>query len=87
MLESKADRGWENKIQDIFSKLEGENVVIQTGLTDEGDIWWSANDTHLSMGKEQGTVTLFNQWEWQAAFPSLEICHSFIVGDSNNPVN
>ena len=87
MLPSKADRGWESKIQDIFSKLEGENVVIQTGLTDEGDRWYSGGDTHLAIGKDLGATAVYHQWELVAAFMSLEICHSTLFGKTDNPVN
>ena len=87
MVKSKAVQRWESLIQGIIWKLEGQGVDITSGTTDEGDFWYSANDTHLSIGQEQGTITVFNQWEWQAAFPSLEVCHSIMVGDHSNPVN
>lgn len=87
MLEINADRGWEGSVLDIFSKLKGQNVVVESGATDDGDKRYSRGDAYLAIGKDLVSRAVFHQWELVAAFPSIEICYSIIVGEPNSSVN
>jgi hypothetical protein len=44
----------------VLRLIEGSFVEIEAGVTDEGDSWFSAGESHLTVGKD---CRLFKNWE------------------------
>ena len=56
-------------ITGLLTTLEGINVVIEDGVTDEGDAWYAAGSSHLALGKE---AHLFKDWQLVHTSPNLK---------------
>ena len=44
----------------VLSLIEGSFVEIEAGVTDEGESWFSAGESHLTVGND---CRLFKNWE------------------------
>ena len=44
----------------VLSLIEGPFAPIESGVTEEGEAWFSAGESHISVGKD---CRLFKSWE------------------------
>ena len=49
----------------ILRLIEGPFAQLESGVTEEGEAWFSAGESHLSVGKD---CKLFKSWEVIATF-------------------
>ena len=67
-------------ILELFYLLEGMNVIIANGITDEGEQWYAAGTSHLAVGKE---ARLFNDWHLVCTSLSAEeLCAEVLLSKS-----
>ena len=57
------------KVTAILQSLEGTNARIESGVTDEGDKWFAAGESHLAIGKD---ARLFKDWELVLISPGID---------------
>ena len=57
------------KVIALLQSLEGINARIESGVTDEGDRWFAAGESHLAIGKD---ARLFRSWQLVLVSPGID---------------
>ena len=75
----------DTRVREMFAHINsprlycsmGNHLVVESGITDEGDRWYAYDKTHIAIDKSG--VHLFVNFEKALTAPSIEEMHSQIV--------